>query len=138
MAADAQIPFLRQHLKRSKKAFTLRQLLRFYKHRQRYLLGNRRRIKDAQETSCNHFIDLCRRGRKTPQRRKALSGRDNRIVIRDLFVVDITGFCNFLITIFFQNLHCVCADRSEIAKSAEYFYGFPLQLRCKTRASVLG
>ena len=31
----------------------LRQLLRFYKHRQRYLLGNRRRIKDAQETSCN-------------------------------------------------------------------------------------
>lgn len=29
MAADAQIPFLRQHLKRSKKAFTLRQLRDF-------------------------------------------------------------------------------------------------------------
>lgn len=138
MAADAQIPFLRQHLKRSKKAFTLRQLLRFYKHRQRYLLGNRRRIKDAQETSCNHFIDLCRRGRKTPQRRKALSGRDNRIVIRDLFVVDITGFCNFLITIFFQNLHCVCADGAKLRSPPIFLWISFATALDKTRASVLG
>ena len=86
-----QIPFFCQNLKIREKAL----LPYLYSHR--YFLIYSGRIKNTQKPFYNTVIHIpCRLGDRR-KCRKSLSGRNDRIMIGNLFIIDITGLYQVLI-----------------------------------------
>ena len=72
-----------------------------------YFIKDRRRIKDGQKSSADKLIDFrggLRNGRQCIQ---SLSGRNDRVVIRDRFVIGISRIANFFIRAALKDLYQV-------------------------------
>ena len=91
---------------------------------QRVFLIDSCRIKDAQESSGDHLVDLHTQRGQAAHGAKSLAGRHDSVMVGDLLIVDIAGLCKALIGTLVQNFLGKAAHRLKIAQTADILCNF--------------